>query len=198
MKGERELSAAESGLITNLTLLARYQACKQRPGSLMTVTEAEREEMSKWVEITPEQEQKKLYLIGSLRNPTVPELASRLRKSVPDCEIFDDWYAAGEEADDKWKAYEQARGRTYHEALEGYAAKHVFEFDKHHLDTSTHCLLVLPAGKSGHMELMYAAYGVGAQAAILLEQGADPRWDVMYQFVDNVFSTPDEVEAWLQ
>lgn len=139
---------------------------------------------------------KKLYLIGSLRNEFVPALAGRLRVTCPDVEIFDDWYAAGREADDMWKEYEQGR-RGYKEALNGYAAGHVFEFDKHHLDTCSHSLLVLPAGKSGHMEIMYAKYSAGANCAILLEQGADPRWDVMYKFIDNIFETTEEVEEWL-
>jgi hypothetical protein len=139
----------------------------------------------------------KCYLIGSLRNPRVPELAKRLREEVPDFEFFDDWYAAGPEADDFWKEYEQARGRDYTSSLQGWAAKHVFEFDKYHLDTSSHALLVLPAGKSGHMEIMYAAYGVGAKTAILLEPDADPRWDVMYQFVPTILSSDDDILDWL-
>lgn len=139
--------------------------------------------------------QKKLYLIGSLRNQRVPLLAKSLRTQLTDVEVFDDWFAAGPEADDYWKSYEQERGRTYGEALEGYAARHVFDFDRHHLDTSTHCLLVLPAGKSGHMEIMYAKYGVGARTAILL--GEDVRWDVMYQFVDDVLTSSDEIPNWI-
>jgi hypothetical protein len=140
---------------------------------------------------------KKLYLIGSLRNEAVPHLAAKLRQVCPSFEIFDDWYAAGKEADDYWKAYEQARGRTYAEALEGYAANHVFDFDRHHLETSSHSLLVLPAGKSGHMELMYSQYKVGSQTAILLEPDAEPRWDVMYKFIPNIFTTAPEVADWL-
>lgn len=143
----------------------------------------------------------KLYLIGSLRNAAVPALASRLRKSVPQFEIFDDWYAAGPEADDYWKAYEQGRygtdGSAYVTALGGYAADHVFQFDKHHIDTSSHALLMLPAGKSGHMEITYAAYGAGCNTAILLEEGADPRWDVMYKFIPNILTSFQEVEEWL-
>lgn len=138
---------------------------------------------------------KVLYLIGSLRNPKIPELAKRLRK-LPDLEVFDDWYAAGEEADDCWKEYEQARGRSYQEALEGHAARHVFEFDKSHLDRATHVLLVLPAGKSGHMEIMYGAYGAKAKAAILLDP-EDVRWDVMYQFIPTILSSEEEINDWL-
>lgn len=140
---------------------------------------------------------KKLYMIGSLRNPFVPELAKELRQSNPDVEIFDDWFAAGPEADDWWKTYEKDRGHTYEEALQGYAARHVFEFDKHHLDTSTHCLLVLPAGKSGHIEVTYAKYGAGCQTAILTDPNEDPRFDVMYQFVDRVFEKKEQVTEWL-
>lgn len=136
-----------------------------------------------------------VYLIGSLRNPRIPELAKRLRVDLH-VEVFDDWYAAGPEADDYWKEYEQTRGRTYAEALDGYAAKHVFDFDRFHLDRCTHSLLVLPAGKSGHMELMYAQYGAGKKTAILLDP-EDVRWDVMYQFIPTILNNDNEIADWL-
>ena len=44
---------------------------------------------------------------------------------MPDVEVFDDWYAAGPEADDYWKSYEINRGRDYIDALSGRAARHV-------------------------------------------------------------------------
>ncbi len=142
---------------------------------------------------------KVLYLIGSLRNPRIPELASALRKEHPDVEVFDDWFAAGPEADDHWKSYEQARGRTYKEALDGYAAGHVFDFDRSHLDRATHVLLVLPAGKSGHMEVMYAQYGAAGRprTAILLDP-EDVRWDVMYQFIPEILYDDTEIKGWLE
>lgn len=139
---------------------------------------------------------KVLYLIGSLRNKRVPELAKTLRREFAargeNVEVFDDWYAAGPEADDYWKEYEQARGHEYKEALEGHAAKNVFAFDKRNLDRATHVVLVLPAGKSGHMEVMYGKYGAKAKAAILLDP-EDVRWDVMYQFVDAVLDKDSDV-----
>lgn len=139
---------------------------------------------------------KVLYLVGSLRNSRIPELASRLRAEMPGVEVFDDWYAAGPEADDYWKKYEQERGRTYEDALVGHAAKHVFDFDRHHLDRATHTLLVLPAGKSGHMEIMYAQYGVGSRTAILLDPD-DVRWDVMYQFIPTILRHDHEIVDWI-
>lgn len=119
-----------------------------------------------------------------------------LRVNISDVEVFNDWYAAGPEADDEWKSYEQNRNRTYQEALAGHAARNVFAFDKRHLDRCTHALLVLPAGKSGHMEIMYAAYGVGAKTAILLDPD-DVRWDVMYQFIPTILNNDGEIEEWL-
>lgn len=148
-------------------------------------------------ETSPREATRKLYLIGSLRNKRIPILAHQLRRAMPDVVVFDDWHAAGPEADDRWKEYEQERGRTYAEALEGDAACHVFDFDKSHLDSSTHTLLVLPAGKSGHMEAMYAQYGAGSQTAILLDPDDDPRFDVMYKFIPTILCHDEEIEAWI-
>lgn len=138
---------------------------------------------------------KKLYLIGSLRNEQIPTIASSLRTTLTDWEIFDDWYAAGPEADDYWKAYEKARGHGYIEALEGYSAGHVFDFDKHHLDSSNAGILVLPAGRSGHLELGYLA-GRGVYTAILLTpEYEDERFDVMYKFATRITYGLDDIVA---
>lgn len=124
----------------------------------------------------------KVYIIGSLRNPNIPVFGKKLR--ALGVEAFDDWYAAGERADDSWKDYESARDRTYDEALNGHAATHVFEFDKKHLDESAAGVLILPAGRSGHLELGYLI-GSGKPGYILHD---DPdRWDVMYRFATGVF-----------
>ncbi len=127
---------------------------------------------------------KKIYLIGSLRNPLIPEVGVELRSLG--YEVFDDWFSGGYEADDKWREYEQARGRTYRQALDGYIAEHIFGFDKVHLDAADMAILVAPAGKSGHLELGYII-GQGKPGFILLD---DPdRWDIMYKFATDVFET---------
>lgn len=129
-----------------------------------------------------------IYLIGSLRNPEVPQIAGKLREAGH--EVFDDWYAAGPEADDYWRNYEIGRGRTYAEALQGLAAEHVFTFDKHHIDRATAGILVLPAGKSGHLELGYLI-GRGKRGYILLDKAE--RFDVMYKFADLVSEDLNEL-----
>ena len=130
----------------------------------------------------------RLYLIGSLRNPEVPKVANALRKAGHD--VFDDWYAAGPEADDKWREYEQQRGNSYLYALYGYAAEHVFEFDKKHLDACDGAVLLLPAGKSGHLELGYVI-GQGKLGYIIIDN--PDRWDVMYKFAKEVVMDVDEL-----
>lgn len=129
-----------------------------------------------------------IYLIGSLRNPKVPEIANALRGSG--FEVFDDWYAAGPEADDKWRDYEIGRGHSYVEALAGYAAKHVFSFDLEHLNRSKAVVLVLPAGKSGHLEL---GYGIGRGKAGYILLDTPDRWDVMYKFATRVTDDLGEI-----
>ena len=129
----------------------------------------------------------KLYLIGSLRNPQVPIVATQLR--VAGYEVFDDWMAAGPEADDWWQKYETDRGHDFKAALQGHAAHHVYEFDKAHLDSSDACVLLLPAGKSGHLEFGYMM-GKGKPGWILMD-GDPERFDVMYQFAGCVTAKLD-------
>jgi len=133
-----------------------------------------------------------IYLIGSLRNPQIPIIANQLREALS-VEVFDDWYAAGPEADDKWKEYEQGRGHSYADALGGYAARHVFSFDRYHLERANTVVLALPAGKSGHLEMGWAL-GQRKRGYILLEEGTD-RWDVMYQFATAVVVSLEDLIA---
>jgi hypothetical protein len=131
-----------------------------------------------------------IYLIGSLRQPRVREVATALRLAGHD--VFDDWHAAGPEADEVWKAYEKERGRTFLQALEGDFVDHAFKFDFAHLSRCDVGVLVLPAGRSGHLELGYMA-GEGKRTYILLEQEEPERWDMMYLLADEVVSDVGEI-----
>ena len=124
-----------------------------------------------------------VYLIGSLRNPEVNRIAAAIRELG--YEVFDDWTAAGSFADDSWRDYEKQRGHTYPQALQGFAAKHVFAFDKFHLDRADIAVLLMPAGKSGHLELGYFL-GKGKPGYVMFDQEPE-RFDVMYQFARGVF-----------
>lgn len=132
---------------------------------------------------------KSIYLIGSLRNPEVPKLAEYLRANGYD--VFDDWYAAGPEADDYWQKYETERGHTYAEALQGFAAKHVYHFDLFHLNRCDIPVLLMPAGKSGHLELGYMI-GQGKPGFVLFDRVPE-RYDVMYQFAKGIAMSKEEL-----
>lgn len=132
---------------------------------------------------------KSVYLIGSLRNDKIPQVGNLLRDNGWDA--FDDWYGAGHEADDKWRDYERLRGREHKDSLYSYAARHVFEFDKRHLDRCDLAILVMPAGKSGHLELGYFV-GTGKPGFILFDSVPE-RYDVMHQFADAVFTNNEEL-----
>ena len=124
-----------------------------------------------------------LYVIGSLRNPAVPRVAEELRAAGH--VVYDDWYAAGPEADDYWQKYEQARGRNLAQALRGWAATHTLRNDKQHLDACDAGVLAMPAGKSAHLELGYVI-GQGKPGYVLLDREPE-RFDVMYRFADGVY-----------
>ena len=130
-----------------------------------------------------------VYVIGSMRNPNIPQIGNRLREAGYD--VFEDWFSPGPQADQEWQQYEKVRGRSYREALRGHHARQVFEFDLHHLNRAHVGILVMPAGKSAHIELGYLI-GQGKPAFVLFD-GEPERYDIMYQFATDIFFTADEL-----
>lgn len=123
-----------------------------------------------------------IYIIGSLRNPRITEVGNALRAAGYDA--FDEWHAGGPEADDEWRRYENDRGRHYKEALAGFHARNIFEFDLRHLNRAHAGVLVMPAGRSGHLELGYLI-GQGKLGYILFDEVPE-RLDIMHNFATAV------------
>ncbi len=124
-----------------------------------------------------------LYIIGSLANKRVPKLEHALVEAgFPN--VFAGWYGSGPNADKTWAAYEKGRGHTFQQALDQPAAHHIFQFDKTFLDLCSAAILLLPAGKSGHLELGYII-GQGKPGFILMP-GEPKRYDLMYRFATGV------------
>jgi hypothetical protein len=130
-----------------------------------------------------------IYLIGSLRNPEVPNIANKLREAG--LEVFDDWHSAGPNADDHLRDHFLAQGLNHKQILKTYAAKNIFEFDKRHILRASVVVLVMPAGKSGFLELGWAL-GNGKKGYILFD-GDPERVDVMFQFADAVVYSVEEL-----
>ena len=130
-----------------------------------------------------------IYLIGSLRNDRIIPLGNAIRELGID--VHDDWHSAGPEADDYWLTDQKLKGLTYKEALAGPAAQFVFNFDKEFLDRADAGVLVLPAGKSAHLE---AGYLIGWRKPVFVLFDKEPdRWDVMYNFAKDVFFSVDDL-----
>lgn len=132
---------------------------------------------------------KSIYIIGALRNQSIPQFANELQ--AQGYEAFADWFTPGPDADDYWRDYSKIRGLSYKQALASYAAKHVFEFDKFHLDRCDAAVLLMPAGKSGHLELGYVV-GTGKPGFILFEEEPE-RYDVMVQFATDIFFKKEDL-----
>ena len=138
------------------------------------------------MKFNPKEYNRVIYVIGSLKNTNVEVVANRLRKDMgPDVEIFDSWKSCGPDADDYWRDYEKAKGLTYKEALNSWAARHIFEFDDFHLQRATDVVAIMPFGKSGNLELG-VSLGRGKRGYILFNETPE-RYDVMLGFCTDVF-----------
>ena len=69
--------------------------------------------------------------------------------------------------------------------LEDERSKRAFQEDKKWLDWAEVCLLILPAGKSAHLEAGYAK-GQGKQLIIWQNEYPKGEFDVMYGFADLI------------
>lgn len=137
----------------------------------------------------------KVYLVGSLKDQYVREVANALRDA--DYEVFDDWHASGPDADAHWQRYEKSRGRAYVEALKAPFGRNSFEFDVSHLASSAAAVAVckpnrLP-GTSSIAELGYMR-ALGKPTFILLN-GEPFEWELMVQLVGKfILSIPELLE----
>ena len=117
----------------------------------------------------------KVYVIGSLRKKTVRELANTLRDAGHDA--FDQWHAAGENADQEWRDYFQELGVRYADAVESPFVKHIVEFDERWLSWADVVVACGAPGVSAAYELMWAGKE-GKQTIIYLHDDPE-RWDAM-------------------
>jgi len=134
------------------------------------------------------------YIIGSLRNPEVVAFANRLQ--ALGYEAFADWISPGPDADDYLRDYAKARGLDYKQTLQTHAARHIFDFDVSHLKRCDAAVMLMPAGRSGHLELGYVR-GLGKPGYIIFDQVPE-RVDVMYQFATEVFFSQNDFFSMLE
>lgn len=123
-----------------------------------------------------------IYVGGALANPEIVRITKLLMDNGFDA--FSEWYTPGKDADVLWRDYELSLGFDYREALNRPAAQQVFNFDKRNIDASDTFVMVMPCGKSAHLELGYAV-GTGKRTLVYMPEQPD-RWDVMLAAVDCI------------
>lgn len=145
-----------------------------------------------------------VYVASSWRNPLHPAVCAALKaagiehydfRNPPDGTGFS-WREVkasgvagvpGKGSD--WESVEDYLAMVSHpRALEGFAA------DFEALEKADTVVLVLPCGKSAHLELGYAA-GAGKRTAILLEDPVEP--ELMYRMADYLAPNVLELLGWL-
>lgn len=132
-----------------------------------------------------------IYVASSWRNPQQPAVVAELvaagyqvydfRNPEPGNDGFR-WT----EIDPEWKSWSPEAFRL---ALDHPVAVDGFSLDMKALAACDVCVLVMPCGRSAHLELGYAV-GAGKKTIVLL---ADGEPELMYRMVDFLCTSMDEV-----
>lgn len=137
----------------------------------------------------------KIYVASSWRNVKQPLVVRRLREAGHEVydfrnppngtgfawsEIDPDWQA--------WKATDYREKLDHPRAVEGYAS------DFNAMQWADCCVLVLPSGRSAHLELGWSA-GAGKRTIILTRDGEEP--ELMAKMADVITVSIDETVATL-
>ena len=93
------------------------------------------------------------------------------------------------EIDDSWQRWTP---RQYREALDHSIACHGFQNDMDALRACARLLLVLPCGRSAHLELGYAI-GAGKETIIYMPESEDNEPELMYKAATHLCVTMGEV-----
>jgi len=148
--------------------------------------------MAKTVEV--EEKALRVYIASSWRNNTQPLVVSALREQG--FEVYDfrnprpgDNGFHWSEIDPNWKQWTPEQLR---DALQHPIAVSGFSSDMRALINCDMCVLVMPSGRSAHIEAGNAI-GAGKPTAILLAEG-EP--ELMYRMADAICLTIDEVVDW--
>lgn len=136
-----------------------------------------------------------VYVASSWRNSYQPAVCATLKAAG--IEHYDFRNPEGgtgfawSEIDPNWEAW---RAEDYIEKLNHPRAIEGFNADMDALKRATHVLLVLPCGRSAHLELGWAV-GAGRKTAIWTRDGEEP--ELMAKMVDLLTDDLMDVLGWL-
>lgn len=139
----------------------------------------------------------RVYVASSWRNAWQPGVVARLREEGHDPYDFRN-PAPGQhgfawsDIDPAWEAW---GWEAYLKALRSPVAQEGFRLDMDALRGADAVVLVMPCGRSAHLELGYAI-GAGQRTVILLEGAEEP--ELMYLMADFVTASLEQVCAFLR
>ena len=136
----------------------------------------------------------RIYVASSWRNERQPSVVFDLRAAGHEVYDFRNPRAGDQgfhwsEIDKAWQMWD---AKTYREALSDPVAEAGFASDFDAMKWADACVLVLPCGRSAHLEAGWFA-GQRKQLVILLLGDVEP--ELMYKMADRICITPDEVLA---
>lgn len=137
-----------------------------------------------------------VYVASSWRNPLQREVVALLRESGVD--HYDFRNPAPGVAGFAWSAidprWQQWSARQYVEHLQHPVAEAGFRRDFDAMQKADTFVLVLPCGRSAHLELGWAV-GAGKRTVILTRDGEEP--ELMAKMVDYIATDTSELLGWL-
>ena len=137
----------------------------------------------------------KIYVASSWRNNWQPEIVELLRKWGH--EVYDFRHPTPNNYGFAWSSIDKDwlfwQPHTFRECLNHSIAEKGFGFDMRALNWCDTCLLVLPCGRSAHLELGYAI-GQGKRTAIYMPEKSEP--ELMYKMVDRIIINERELGEW--
>ena len=137
-----------------------------------------------------------IYVASSWRNPTHPAVVQVLRAAGLDC--YDFRNPAPGEAGFSWSEidpdWQNLTAEQYVKALQDPVAEHGYRRDFDAMQRADSFVLVLPCGRSAHLELGWAV-GAGKRTAILTRDGEEP--ELMAKMVDHIATSMLDLLGWL-
>ena len=139
----------------------------------------------------------KIYVASSWRNALQPDVVTRLRAIGHEVYDFRDpapgvrgfaWH----EIDPKWQKWS---ADEYRNALNHPLAVAGYAHDMGAMQWADTCVLVLPCGRSAHLELGWMA-GAGKRTIVLTRDGEEP--ELMAKMATKICTSLDEVVAFLR
>lgn len=147
----------------------------------------------------------RIYVASSWRNERQPEVVATLRDAGH--EVYDfreptpggrgfNWNEVAPEGFQKFgQAAQECPPEVYLEAMRHPVAREGFRLDMNALRWCDACILVLPCGRSAHLELGWAA-GAGKITGVLLDDPVTP--ELMYGMVGYLYTDLSDVTAALE